>query len=236
MYYTLISHPLCPYVQRAAITLYEKGLPFERRDIDLANKPDWFLRLSPLGKTPALVVHAQGNEKADAKAGEEVLFESAILCDYLDEVHPPRLHPEDALARARHRAWVEYASAVLGTIWSFYTAPDAQSLGKREAELRAMFATLEQELAKRAGPWFAGEKFCLVDAAFAPVFRYFDTFEQIRPFDFFKQVSRVSAWRAALAQRASVRAAVAADYPERLCRFIAARGSELSRLLETAPA
>ena len=232
MRYTLISHPLCPYVQRAAITLYEKGLPFERHDIDLANKPDWFLRLSPLGKTPALVVHAQGDEKAD----EEVLFESAILCDYLDEVHPPRLHPEHALARARHRAWGEYASAMLGIVGSFYTAPDAQSLGKREAELRAMFATLEQELSKRAGPWFAGEKFCLVDAAFAPVFRYFDTFERIRPFDFFEQVARVRAWRAALAQRTSVRAAVAADYPERLRRFIAARGSELSRLLETAPA
>jgi glutathione S-transferase len=236
MRYTLISHPLCPYVQRAAITLYEKGLPFERRDIDLANKPDWFLRLSPLGKTPVLVVHARGDEKAGVKAGDEALFESAILCDYLDEVHPPRLHPEDALTRARHRAWAEYASAVLGTIGSFYTAPDAQALGKREAELRAMFATLEQELARRAGPWFAGDKFCLVDAAFAPVFRYFDTFEQIRPIDFFRQVPRVNAWRMALAQRTSVRAAVAADYPERLRRFIAARGSELSRLLETAPA
>ena len=43
----LVSHALCPYVQRAAIVLREKGVPFERRDIDLANKPDWFLRISP---------------------------------------------------------------------------------------------------------------------------------------------------------------------------------------------
>lgn len=44
---TLISHALCPYVQRIAIALAEKNVPFERRDVDLSNKPDWFLRVSP---------------------------------------------------------------------------------------------------------------------------------------------------------------------------------------------
>ena len=53
---TLISHKLCPYVQRAVIALTEKGVPFERIDIDLANKPDWFLKISPLGKVPVLRV------------------------------------------------------------------------------------------------------------------------------------------------------------------------------------
>ena len=47
----LISHKLCPDVQRAVIALTEKGVPFERIDIDLANKPEWFLAISPLGKT-----------------------------------------------------------------------------------------------------------------------------------------------------------------------------------------
>jgi glutathione S-transferase len=53
---TLISHALCPYVQRAVIALAEKSTPFERIDIDLAAKPDWFLAISPLGKTPVLRV------------------------------------------------------------------------------------------------------------------------------------------------------------------------------------
>ena len=52
----LISHKLCPYVQRAVIALNEKGVAFERIDIDLANKPDWFLKISPLGKVPVLTV------------------------------------------------------------------------------------------------------------------------------------------------------------------------------------
>ena len=60
----LVSHKLCPYVQRAVIALTEKGVPFERIDIDLANKPDWFLKISPLGKVPVLVVAQDGREVA----------------------------------------------------------------------------------------------------------------------------------------------------------------------------
>ncbi len=47
----LISFALCPYVQRAAILLAEKGVEFERINIDLANKPDWFLK-------PASIQHS----------------------------------------------------------------------------------------------------------------------------------------------------------------------------------
>ena len=98
----LVSHPLCPYVQRVAILLAEKGVPFERRDIDLRDKPRWFLEVSPLGKTPVLLVDGQPG------------FESAVICEYLDETASPRLHPADPLRRAQHRSWSEFGSAVLG--------------------------------------------------------------------------------------------------------------------------
>ena len=64
---TLISHKLCPYVQRAVIALTEKGVPFERIDIDLANKPDWFLKISPLGKVPVLLVETADGEAATVR-------------------------------------------------------------------------------------------------------------------------------------------------------------------------
>ena len=83
----LISHKLCPYVQRAVIALTEKGVPFERIDIDLASKPDWFLKLSPLGKVPVLVVTGD-----DCK--EVSLFESNVICEYIeDTLAGARLHP-----------------------------------------------------------------------------------------------------------------------------------------------
>ncbi len=211
---TLISHALCPYVQRAAIVLKEKGVAFERVDVDLANKPDWFLRLSPLGKTPVLSV------------GGEALFESAVICEYLDETRSPRLHPEDALARARERAWVEFGSAVLGGIAVLYSAADEPALQKAYAALRLRFEQLEAVLGE--GPWFAGHRFGLVDAAFGPVFRYF---EVIPPAGLFDGLPHVQAWREVLAGRPSVREAVSSGYAERLRGFLLERGMALSRRL-----
>jgi glutathione S-transferase len=211
---TLISHPLCPYVQRAAIVLVEKGLAFERKDIDLANKPGWFLEVSPLGKTPVLLVEG------------EAIFESAVICEYLDETAMPRLHPQDALQRARHRSWMEFGSAVLNKIGAFYNAPDEEALAARAADLRAMFQQLEAALGQ--GPWFAGENFSIVDAVFGPVFRYFDVFDEIGDFGVFTGMPKVKAWRLALAERTSVGKAVQPDYPALLRAFLLKRESALS--------
>lgn len=212
---TLVSHALCPYVQRAAIVLAEKGVPFERRDIDLANKPEWFLALSPLGKTPLLQI------------GSEALFESAVICEYLDETEPPRLHPADPLRRARHRAWMEFGSALLNSIGAFYSAADDAALAAVAKDMHRRFAQIEAVLGE--GPWFDGNRFGLVDAVFAPVFRYFDVFDRLGDFGVMDELPRVVRWRAALAQRPSVRDAVGADYPSRLLAFVRARNSALSR-------
>lgn len=217
---TLISHPLCPYVQRAAIVLAEKGIAFERKDIDLANKPDWFLKLSPLGKTPVLPVEG------------EAIFESAVICEYLDETSSPRLHPQDALQRARHRSWMEFGSAVLNKIGVFYNAPNEEALAAHAAELRAMFQQVEAAMGQ--GPWFAGESFSVVDAVFGPVFRYFDVFDEIGDFGVFAGMPKVNAWRLALAGRASVRNAVRPDYPALLRTFLLKRGSALSNRVAVA--
>lgn len=215
---TLVSHKLCPYVQRAAIVLAEKGIAFERIDIDLANKPDWFLKVSPLGKTPVLL--------ADGMP----IFESAAICEYLDDTVSPTLHPQDALERARHRGWMEFGSVLLNAIGGFYNAPHTDSLLAKVADIRSKFEQIELELTD--GPYFAGERVTLVDAVFAPVFRYFDVFEQIEDFGFFARTPRVRAWRLALAARASVQGAVCPGYPTALHAFLLARKSALSKRME----
>ena len=212
---TLVSHVLCPYVQRAAIVLAEKGVPFTRRDVDLARKPAWFTAISPLGKTPVLLV------------GEFPIFESAVICEYLDETLPPRLHPPAALQRARERAWMEFGSALLNGIAGFYNAADEPTLRTRRDDLVQRFVTLE--LALGGGPYFDGARFGLVDAVFGPVFRYFDAFERLGAFGFFDATPKLRAWRAALGARPSVQRAVGADYAARLMAFIASRDSALGR-------
>ena len=127
----LISHKLCPYVQRAVIALSEKGVAFTRIDIDLANKPDWFLKISPLGKTPVLVV------------GDRAIFESAVILEYLEETQAKPLHPADPLVRAEHRAWIEFGSAVLNDIAGFYAAQDEAAFKAKAIQLEQRFARLE---------------------------------------------------------------------------------------------
>jgi glutathione S-transferase len=218
----LISHKLCPYVQRAVIALTEKGVAFERIDIDLANKPDWFLALSPLGKTPVLQV------------GDTAIFESAVILEYLEETQPKPLHPADPLRRAEHRAWIEFGSAVLNDIAGFYAAPDEATFKARTSQLEQRFARLEARLA--ASPWFDRERFSLVDAVFGPVFRYFDVFDEIADFGILRGKPKLARWREALAARPSVRSAVRADYPALLRDFLDRRNSWLSGLQARAAA
>ena len=218
----LISHKLCPYVQRAVIALTEKGVPFERIDIDLGNKPDWFLAISPLGKTPVLQV------------GDRAIFESAVILEYLEETQPKPLHPDDALTRAEHRAWIEFGSTVLNDIAGFYAAQDEATFNARTAQLQQRFVRLESRVA--ASPWFDGERFSLVDAVFGPVFRYFDVFDDIADFGILSGKPKLARWRNSLAARPSVRNAVSADYPALLREFIERRKSWLSGLQARAAA
>jgi glutathione S-transferase len=218
----LISHKLCPYVQRAVIALNEKVVAFERIDIDLANKPEWFLKISPLGKTPVLLV------------GDVAIFESAVILEYLEETQSKPLHPTDALKRAEHRGWIEFGSAVLNDIAGFYAARDEASFKAKTAQLEQKFTRLEARVA--AAPWFDGESFSLVDAVFGPVFRYFDVFDEISDFGILSGKPILARWRKALAARPSVRSAVSGDYPALLRDFVERRESWLSGLPKRAAA
>jgi glutathione S-transferase len=216
---TLVSHHLCPYVQRAAIALAEKGRPFDRVTVDLADKPDWFLAISPLGKVPLLRVPQPDGQ-------ETVLFESSVICEYIEETQAGRkLHPADPLERARHRAWMEFGSAILSDVWGLETTRDPAVYDAKRNAIAGKLATIEASL--RHGPYFAGDHFSLVDAVFGPIFRYFDVFDTITDTGVFADVPKVRAWRAALAQRPSVRNAVAADYPARLRTFLVRQDAHL---------
>jgi glutathione S-transferase len=218
----LISHKLCPYVQRAVIALTEKGVAFERIDVDLANKPDWFLAISPLGRTPVLQV------------GDTAIFESAVILEYLEETEPKPLHPADPLRRAEHRGWIEFGSAVLNDIAGLYGAPNEAAFQTKAAQLEQRFERLEARVL--SSPWFDGENFSLVDAVFGPVFRYFDVFDEIGDFGILAGKPKLARWRASLAARPSVKSAVSAEYPALLRDFLRRRNSWLSNLQVQAAA
>lgn len=193
----LVSDPQCPFVHRTAILLREKGVAYDVRYIDVRNKPEWFLALSPRGKVPILV------------ADGEVLFESAVINEFLDETHAPRLLPDEPLARARQRAWVEVANDLFATSFKALMTEREEDRAAGRAALDAIFARLEGEL---RGDFFAGGALGLVDVAFAPAFYRLLAVERAKGARFFERFPKVDAWARRLAARPSVREAVPADF------------------------
>ncbi len=217
---TLISHPLCPFVQRAAIVLLEKGVPFDRIDVDLASKPEWFLALSPTGKVPLLRV-GRANEP------DVILFESMVICEYLEESqHGAKLYPVDALPRALQRGWVEFGTATLTDAWQFLNAKDRVTADSKGAALRDRLERLEELV--RQGPYFAGSMFSMVDVVFAPVFRYFGLIDPAVTQTMFQGLPRLGRWREALSLRESVIAAVGQDYERRFKQHLTAHQALLA--------
>ena len=217
----LISHKLCPFVQRARIVLAERDIPHELLFIDLANRPDWFFEISPTGNVPVLCVEGKP------------LFESTAIIEFLNDISGGTLHPDDAYERARNRAWVELASAAQMTIGALRAAQDEDAFEMHVATLRRRFKSLEQELGD--GPFFNGASFSLVDAAYAPAFRYLGVVDHGDTLGLFDGLAKVTRWREALDERPSVQAAVVEDYARRLYAFVTGKASVLGSRLRNNP-
>jgi len=153
----LISFKTCPFVQRAVITLKHKSIDFDITYIDLAEPPDWFLEISPLAKVPVL------------KVDDEILFESAVINEYLDEITGGELQPKEPLARAKNRAWIEFASNMLDNLYMMKMSKDEERYSKYRERLVSQLERVEKRLGD--GPWFNGAEFSLADIAFAPFFK-----------------------------------------------------------------
>src|SRR5690606_1288839 len=119
-------------------------------------------------------------------------------------------------------------SSILSDLWGFETARDAAAYDAKRRVLLEKFGRVEAELV--AGPYFAGSRFSLVDATYAPIFRYFDVFDTIADAGLFAPTPKIRAWRRALAERASVRGAVSADYAGRLRDFLREHDAHLLKL------
>lgn len=196
----LISFNLCPFVQRSVITLLQKGIDFKITYIDLMNKPDWFLKISPLGKVPIV------------RYGDEVLFESAIINEFLDEVTPESLMPSDPLAKAKDRSWIEYSSQVLMDQYSLSISTNHTDLEQYTEDLHVKLERLEDEVSEDG--FFGGSKLSLVDTALAPLFTRFETIKQCFNRDYLEQYPKLSALGSRLLSLESVKKSVVPDFTE----------------------
>jgi glutathione S-transferase len=217
----LVSFDTCPYVERSRIVLLEKDVPHDIEFIDLADKPPWFLAISPMGRVPVLVVD------------DRPIFESMIINELLEELYPrPPLFPGDAIARAEARSWIVFANDVLfaGSVPALTALAggfQGDALARPLGAIRDGLAKLEPQVARAGGPFFQGKQFTLVDAAYAPFFRRWRVAERWgAEARFLADYPAVSAWAEALLSRSSVARAAPAELEAKSRRLFEARAAK----------
>jgi len=205
------------------IVLRAKDVEFDVTYIDLRNKPDWFLEISPHGKVPVLQVDGVP------------LFESNAIAEFLDEVAAPRLHPEDPVKRARNRAWTDFVPTFAGGLSGIYYTKTEEGAEKREQLARQRLDKLEEAIANERGndgPYFNGPRLSLVDAAYAPFLQRFLLVDQWLATGLLDDYPLVAAWAGALQESDVVEGSVPDNFHEEFVGNLKRRGFLVAKFLE----
>ena len=192
-----ITAEVCPYAQRTHLALREKGLAYKHTEVDLSNKPAWFEKVSPYSKVPVL------------KVGDEVIYESAIINEYIEEAYPePALMPSDPVRRAQARAWIDFCNTrLVGAFYDVLSAKDAAARAEAGDKLTGHFRRMEDGMTRLgADPYWLGDAVSLVDIAYYPHFERLGALTHYRGIDVPDDCPRLAAWQAAMRERPSVKA------------------------------
>jgi glutathione S-transferase len=169
---TLHYHPLSSFCWKALIALYENGVPFTPKLVDLGNPAERaaLVRLWPIGKFPVLQDDARG----------EIVPESSVIIEYLDRHYPGRVRliPDDAdsawQTRLRDRFYDLYVhlpmQKIMGDRLRADGKKDPHGVEEARAQLRTSYAMIERQMA--AAMWASGDDFSLADCAAAPALFY----------------------------------------------------------------
>jgi glutathione S-transferase len=209
------------------IVMRAKRVEFEVTYINLRDKPDWFLKISPHGKVPVLQVDG------------EVLFESNAIAEFLDEVVAPRLHPADPIKRARNRAWTDFVPDFAKGLSGVYYTETREAVDAGLKEAPKVLAKLEEALAKERGndgPYFNGDTLSLVDAAYAPFLQRFSMVDAHLGSRLLDGFPKVKAWTEALLATDMVTGSVHASFAQEFAGNLKRRGFWVSRLFEARAA
>lgn len=198
----IVSAGTCPFAQRTRMVLLEKGVDFSLTEIDLDAKPDWFMEISPYAKVPVI------------RHGDAVLWESAVINEYLEEVFPePALMPRDPVRRAQARVWIDFANArMVPHVYKMMLRQDEDGQDLHRRRLTEAVHAMERGLRDlSAGPYWLGQQPTLVDFTFIPHVQRFVALEHYRGFVIPASCERLLLWRDAMFTLPSVQATRPSD-------------------------
>jgi len=154
----LISFKLCPFAQRAIISLNQQNIDFEITYINPMDPPDWFKKISPTGQVPLL------------KADDQIIFESNVITEFINDISSKSTHPENPIQKANNRSWMAFSSNLFDDLFGMVTGDEEKFNNSKNA----LFDKLAKiEAVKGGSAFFNGDEFNMIDAAFAPIFMRF---------------------------------------------------------------
>lgn len=210
----LVTSKFSPYSHRVEMVLIEKNIPYEKEVIDLQHRPEQFVKDSPLGKVPLLY--------ADGK----ILFESIVICEYLEEAFPETpLHPKDLHDKAWHRAWMEFSNGILSRTFGMIFSENQEQFDIKKAETISRLAVLDKHL--KFGPYFDGEKFSLIDACLASALKPLTFIDNKFTLEIFDLHKKVATYAEGVITRGSLHKALPTDYEEIFKSYLERKKSHL---------
>ena len=196
----------CPYAARAYIVLKELSISFETQVVSGRPKPDWYLKINPRGKVPAIKIPTENNA---------VVYESAIICEYCCDTQPDTtLMPADAMSRAEVRLLNDHCDTVLTPAqFTFFMNKDEDKDGELSADLEKALLVYEEQLEKTGGPFLMGEHFTLADVHVLPfMLRLVVSLRQFKQYEIpVDKFPKLLKWYELCSQRDSVQAASLTD-------------------------
>lgn len=210
----LVASKFSPYCHRIEMALLEKNIPYEKEEIILSDKPEWFVKDAPLGKVPLLYVKGKP------------LFESIAICEYLEDAYPQTpLHPKDPFAKAWHRGWMEFSNGVLADTFGMMFSRNQEEFDIKKAETVSRIAILDKNLI--FNPYFDGEKFSLIDVCLASALKpltYIDNKFTLEIFDLYKNAAT---YIESIVARGSLHKSLPSDYDDLMKSFLERKKSHL---------
>ena len=157
----LYSGTTCPYSHRSRFVLFEKGMDFEIRDVDLFSKPEEIMAMNPYGQVPILVER------------DLILYESNIINEYIDERFPhPQLMPGDPVDRARVRLFLlNFEEELFAHVNTLEQTTGKKGHDKEQEKARTHIRDRLTQLAPvfLKNKYMLGENFSMLDVAIAPL-------------------------------------------------------------------
>ena len=202
----VISFKICPFVQRVTALLEAKNSSYEIEYIDLNNKPDWFIKVSPNGQVPLLITES-----------DEVLFESDAIVEYIEETISSPLFNSNPVKKAQERAWSYLAAKNYLVQCSAQRSKDKQTLLERSDKLSKAFTKLEMKLAD--SQFFSSDNLGMVDIAWLPLLHRASIIRKHSGYDFIGKFPQVKLLQKNILGTGLAEKSVSADFEDKFTAF-----------------